>query len=819
MAGLVPSRSTTLLRVPRLLSLLLLGGAALIALTAWRPVPSVSSRRLSPGALAPLPARRPPTRTNAGVRAVSCPSPRPSAGYVDRVTRALAAGADTWGTALLRSSRGPTYAGIAHLLEPLLFAGHPPGMRQRSLTASGVYYLPFGVPPGAGGSQRVALHVADGSQILPGRTGGARLTVYVGADGGERYGSCLARLRTPQLYGGYLPILETRYVDASGTSYRQESFVAWGPGATPMSFVRVTVQPRLRSPSPARVRLQLAIRGLARQGNRLTRAGKTYLWTSAGTRFDGAGLTFSVRGRAASTVYVARPMLPISSRRTFLLDAPAYERARRSAVDGWNGLLSAGATFIVPERRVLDAERSLLIQNLEMTWRYSLGNAYEHFEFPESLDAADVIGEYGFGDVEKQIVQTAFRLPLTPFPNMKMGAELASSAQYYRLTDDATFLAQVTPVLRGYLARLARELERNPRRLLSRERWASDLLDSAYGLNTQAIVLLGLRAMAQAWQDAGLSGDAVRARRLAATLDAGLRAAVRTSARRLQDGSLFVPVTLLDPGVPFDELTASKLGSYWNLVMPYALASGIFPPRSNEATGILRYLLRHGSRFLGLVRAAGYSLYRDPVYPTSGSDEVYGLHVAQFLADNHQEGQLVLSLYGELAAGMTHGTFVAGEAATLAPVPGQVYRTMYLPPNVTANATFLETLRLMLVHETESRDGRPEGLELSYGTPRAWLAPGKRIVVRDAPTSFGPLSFSISASRGSVQASVDVPTGGDDLRSLRLRLRLPRGVQVASVDLDGRPYMRVDRGTGTVDLTGQSGQVSLTVHTRGGQRR
>jgi len=257
------------------------------------------------------------------------------------------------------------------------------------------------------------------------------------------------------------------------------------------------------------------------------------------------------------------------------------------------------------------------------------------------------------------------------------------------------------------------------------------------------------------------------------------------------------------------------MGSYWNLAMPYALASGIFPPGSDEATGILRYLLRHGSRLLGLVRVAGYSVYRDPVYPTSGSDEVYGLHVAQFLADNHQEGQLVLSLYGQLAAGMTRGTFVSGEAATIAPVPGQAYRTMYLPPNVTANATFLETLRLMLVHETEDRDGRPEGLELAYGTPRAWLAPGKRIVVRDAPTSFGPLSFSISASRASVRASVDVPSGGHaDLRSLRLRLRLPRGVQIAGVDLDGRPYERVDRSTGTVGLTGESGEVNLIVHTR-----
>ena len=50
-------------------------------------------------------------------------------------------------------------------------------------------------------------------------------------------------------------------------------------------------------------------------------------------------------------------------------------------------------------------------------------------------------------------------------------------------------------------------------------------------------------------------------------------------------------------------------GSYWNLVAPYALASGLFPPGGPRPRGALAYLLRHGSRLLGLVRAGGYALY------------------------------------------------------------------------------------------------------------------------------------------------------------------------------------------------------------------
>jgi len=41
---------------------------------------------------------------------------------------------------------------------------------------------------------------------------------------------------------------------------------------------------------------------------------------------------------------------------------------------------------------------------------------------------------------------------------------------------------------------------------------------------------------------------------------------------------------------------------------------------------------------------------------------------------------------------------------------------------------------LMLVHETATADGKPNGLELAYATPRGWLAAGKRIAVADAPT-------------------------------------------------------------------------------------
>src|SRR5262249_57266703 len=73
-----------------------------------------------------------------------------------------------------------------------------------------------------------------------------RSQMVVGAGGGrDRYGSCLARLPPATLGDGSLPILETRYVDAGGTVYRQESFAVRGLGTGDLvTYVRLTADAR-----------------------------------------------------------------------------------------------------------------------------------------------------------------------------------------------------------------------------------------------------------------------------------------------------------------------------------------------------------------------------------------------------------------------------------------------------------------------------------------------------------------------------------------------------------------------------------------------
>ncbi len=102
----------------------------------------------------------------------------------------------------------------------------------------------------------------------------------------------------------------------------------------------------------------------------------------------------------------------------------------------------------------------------------------------------------------------------------------------------------------------------------------------------------GLLAIARVWGTSGYPAHAARAGSLARSIDRPLRPAVARASARLRDGSLFVPDQLTTQQRPFDRLTSTRDGSYWNLVMPYAFASGWFPAHSRAAKGILHYLLR-----------------------------------------------------------------------------------------------------------------------------------------------------------------------------------------------------------------------------------
>jgi hypothetical protein len=736
--------------------------------------------------------------------AASCAPRAATPAYTSSVEQAVASKRDLWGGRLLRASGGPSLAAANRFLTPLTQGMQWQG---RPLTSSGSYYVPFSFPFTSYGSTVFALHVADGSEIITRRIGGPSLTFYVGHYGIDRYGSCSARLRPARLAQGYLPILQTGYEDLSGVRYTQESFVGRAYGTygarSVISFVKLVVDARQATKS-ATVRLVPWHRLAHSAPDRLALGGQTRLIVSDGAEFVDGVVRYRVPAGERQTIYIEWLNAPSDAQYVHATEA-AYDTARATVVSFWESKLAGGATFDVPEPAVQDAQLGILTQLISYGWRYSVGNPYEELSYAESLDAAEVAAEYGFGSVAKSILQLSLqRMQLRPwrFTAFRAAHILSTAAEYYRLTRDRTFLRAETPELDRLVRRIAsRQRTTGPAkgRLLP-EPLSTDLeghyVDSVSG---QIEAIAGLRAIGRVWSSNGYPAQAARARVLSTSIDAALRPALAKASKRLRDGSLFVPDQLSTKQRPFGQITATRDGSYWNLVMPYALASGWFPAHSPAARGIIRYLLNHGARLLGVPRTYARTVYGDD--PGAGLAQVYGLSTSRFLADNDQPDQLVLTLYGMLAAGMTANTYVSGEAISVLPVDGAYDRTMFMPPNSGANASYLETLHELLVHERAGPLGAPAGLDLAFSTPRAWLADGQQIEVKDAPTSLGKVSYTLTRSGSSIEGNLVLPKNAH----ARLRLRLPAGEHLVRV-LVGLATVPVS-SSGTIDLGALSGSV------------
>src|SRR5262249_24741138 len=134
----------------------------------------------------------------------------------------------------------------------------------------------------------------------------------------------------------------------------------------------------------------------------------------------------------------------------------------------------------------------------------------------------------------------------------------------------------------------------------------------------------------------------------------------------------------------------------------------------------------------------------------------------------------------------TRETFIDGESSGIEP-NDPFGRQMGLPPNSTANASFLLQLRNLLVQDWDvDDDGRADTLRLAFATPRRWLEDGKTIRIEKAPTQFGDVSFTIRSmiNQGHIEADLALPQNVP--HDMRLRFRLPVGYRITDARANGQ---------------------------------
>jgi hypothetical protein len=131
------------------------------------------------------------------------------------------------------------------------------------------------------------------------------------------------------------------------------------------------------------------------------------------------------------------------------------------------------------------------------------------------------------------------------------------------------------------------------------------------------------------------------------------------------------------------------------------------------------------------------------------------------------------------------------------------YADCAIPDNGTA-AWFIENFRNLLVME------EGPSLWVARATPRAWLEPGRKVAVSNAPTYFGTLAYEIvsDTDHGRITATVEIPSRNPP-RSILLRLRHPKAAPIQSVRVNGKRWTRFNPDKEVIELVGLKGKVTV----------
>jgi hypothetical protein len=768
---------------------------------------------------------------------------------------------DLWGEASLKLPDGPTYAFFEKLRPPLRYVDANFRQYPIVLSAPSSKTKARLVSDGSSVNARARSLTWSHEQGTP-------AFFYVG-EKREPFGDDLSRLQGPKFVDGYLPIVQMTYA-SQGSVWEQEAFCSTDSALADFGamFVKITLksanpQPplevqlrpeRSRGPvqgvenannlklmeqpyddkfeawfeGPALYKLQdnrlLAPTASEDESLKQLKAGEGAANASgspaapprasvlamvhpAWINNPGRGALIAPMKIGASAYIAIFTKNADPAKLAFKLTAEEYNKQRAMCAKTWNDLLNRGAKFETPETVVNNAWRAENIMNFMLisgdAMHYSALNQYDGIYIGEGGDSIYALGLYGFPEEAERLMPAQFKAQRKGLEFHRAAFKLQMLAKCYQLQPDAEYLKQIEPMWQKEIKVIldGRETDTG---MLPKEQYAGDVHTFVYSLNSNSNCWRALRDMSIVCEE---TGRTEQARELAKTA-AEYRKVILDKLAKAIDTSIeppFVPVALGGEDDPHSPIWGSTMGSYWNLMIHYVLGSGVFTAQSKEANDVLRYVEQHGGLCMGMLRARANPGNWWIAGPRV--NDLYGLRRNLTLLERDEVDRALVGFYGKLAQGMTRDTFIGCEGSSIVPFD-EHGRQMSLPPNSTANANYLQTLRYMLVQDYDTDDdGRADTLRLAFATPRAWLADGKTIKVEHAPTHFGALSYTITSKLkdGTIEARIDLPKSQP--KKTLLRFRLPNGAKLASATADGKELHIADGET--IDLTALKGSVSL----------
>jgi hypothetical protein len=452
-----------------------------------------------------------------------------------------------------------------------------------------------------------------------------------------------------------------------------------------------------------------------------------------------------------------------------------FDAYHARALRFWRGVLGRVMDVSVPERKVVDTFYAS-VMNAALA-RYKSGDhwvqtvndlQYHAFWLRDGAAIASMFDLVGLHDLARQDLdffltwQQADGL-FTSRPDQYdgFGQALWAFGEHVRRTGDDGFARGVLPAVGRAMDWLERARAADPMGLLPPSTPRDNELVAGHLAGDNLWGVAGARSAAGIARAAGEAGLADRYAAQTAAYQATLDAQIRQAVKRTGG---WIPPALDADG-----------GQDWGNLWP-AYPTRIYPATDDAVEATMR---RARSRF-----QEGIATYLDGRLLHA----YLGFRVFQTdLARGSQE-RAVEGLYSELAhTTSTHGGFETGV---------RVYGSRAVDDNMTPHgwfaAEYATLLRNMLVREDD------DGLVLMSALSPAWLEPGEAVSVHDAPTTFGPVDFTLRARDHGARLEwhANVPEG------TRIRWPLPdwaSAIQADNLTKDGRTVVLPDR-SGTLDV-------------------
>ena len=475
------------------------------------------------------------------------------------------------------------------------------------------------------------------------------------------------------------------------------------------------------------------------------------------------------------------------------LEGLDYSSTKNSVINYWNNWLSQGAQFNVPEEKVNHLFRANLWHALVLP-RHTIGKDNKpHMDIPYANTAygqqdADwpinqavyvdymIYGLRGYETVAEDEISAMFKTQQQPdgriggFANWGVYSpgHLYAIAQNYLLSHNKEKFERLLPnsmeLLDWCLLQLAKaNIGSNKSGLIvaplndltiSEREWAF----------TQAYFYGGLELFSKALSVYG-HPRADEVNEVAAKMKKDIEKAFALA-------SVTSPVVQLADGtwnnyVPSDAMTPRRLIDQW---YPTDVDTGPLHLPRLGAIGASSWLTT------AMLHDHEDNLF---LYNQGAANEPVYLPQANVYLLRDEPGAVIRSFYSMMACAFSHNQLTSIEHRWGHPI-------YYSPPST--DGAWFEIYRKMLLNELGY-----DTLFIGQAIPRNWLKNGKIVEVKNAPSYFGPVSFTIHGENHNDEITANLELSDrNSPKELLVRLRHPESKVIRSVVVNGKPWTNYD---------------------------